>query len=405
MDFEIRPVTEDEVPLFLRTEHTAFGIHLEDEDLQWVRLVFEPERSLGVFDAGRLVATAGVVTQALTVPGNRSVPMAGVSWVSVQPTHRRRGILRQLMRRQLDDLHEAGEALVGLTASESLIYGRFGYGQASSTQTVRIDTNRAAFALPVEDDGRFTILDATAAAKLLPDLHERIRRTQNGDNSRDEGWWKSYLADPKIMRRDRSALFFVLHETAAGDPDGFATWRIKFELFEGRGNELHVEDLRALSDGTVAALWRFVLDVDLVGTVVAEGRAVDDPLRWRLLDPRRLQVTDEFDMLWLRSVDVAKALTARAYATDDELVLDITDEFCPWNTGRWLVSPAACTKAGRRRADLALGARDLGAAYLGGVPFSVLARAGRIDELTSGALRRADAMFSADRNPWTTREF
>jgi predicted acetyltransferase len=403
MAFDIRPVTADEVPLFLRADANGFGYHLEDEDLAWVRQLFEPDRSLAVFDAGRLVATAGIISQQLTAPGGRSVPMAGVSWVTVAPTHRRKGILRQMMRRQLDDLHESGEALVGLTASESLIYGRFGYGQASSMQTVRIATRLSAFSRPVDDGGRFTLLDPAAASKILPDLHERIRLGQNGDNSRDDAWWSVFLSDPKMMRNDRSALFLVLHEAAAGEPDGYAAWRIK-DLDSEDGNELFLEDLRALSAETEAALWRFVLDIDLVGEVVAGHRPVDDPLRWRLLDPRRVLVTAQWDMLWLRLVDVAAGLGARVYATDDELTLDLTDEFCPWNTGTWHLAGGSCSRV-TRAADLSLTARDLGAAFLGGVGFSTLARAGRVAELRPGALRRADAMFAAERLPWTTRDF
>src|SRR5204862_4186198 len=164
-------------------------------------------------------------------------------------------------------------------------------------------------------------------------------------------------------------------------------------------------NLRGLSDETEAALWRFVFDIDLVGDVIARDRGPGDPLRWRLLDPRRLTVTEELDMLWLRLVDVAAGLEARTYATDDELVFDLTDECCRWNTGTWLLTTGSCTKAGQRTADLSLNARDMGAAYLGGVPFSVLARAGRVTELTKGALERADAMFVADRQPWTTTHF
>jgi predicted acetyltransferase len=403
MAFEIRPVAEEEVPLFLRQEANGFGFHLEDEDLAWVRQLFEPARSLGVFDAGRLVGTAGIVPQQLTTPGDRNAPMAGVSWVTVAPTHRRRGILRQMMRRQLDDIHESGETIAGLTASESLIYGRFGYGQASSMQTLRIVTRASAFSRPVDDDGRFTMLDPTAAAKVLPALNERIRLRQNGDNSRGDAWWSTFLSDPKVMRNDRSALFLVLHETASGEPDGYAMWRIK-SLESEDGNELYVEDLRALTPDTEAALWRFVFDIDLVGEVVADHRPIDDPLRWRLLDPRRVVVTEQWDMLWLRLVDVVRGLEGRSYAADGELTLDLTDEFCPWNTGRWHLAGGSCSKT-TSDADLGLTARDLGAAYLGGVSFSTLARAGLVVELKPGALRRADALFAADRLPWTSRDF
>jgi predicted acetyltransferase len=321
----------------------------------------------------------------------------------VAATHRRQGILRQMMRRQLDDVHDSGETIAGLTASESLIYGRFGYGQASAMQTVRVVTRASSFSRPVDDAGRFTILDRAEAAKVLPDLHERIRAGQNGDNSRDRAWWNVFLSDPRVMRHDRSALFLLLHETPAGEPDGYASWRIK-DLDSEDGNELFVEDLRALSPDTEAALWRFVFDIDLVGEVVAGHRPLDDPLRWRLLDPRRVVVTEQRDMLWLRLVDVVAGLGSRSYATDDDLAVELADEFCPWNTGTWLLAGGSCSETSRP-GDLRLTARDLGAAYLGGVRFSTLARAGRVEELKAGALTRADAMFATERLPWTTRDF
>jgi predicted acetyltransferase len=410
MDLEIRPVTADEVPAFCRAEELAFGVQLDPEDLGWFAAMIEPERSLAVFDQGRIVATAGALSMELTVPGSRSLPMAGVSWVGVHPTHRRRGLLRAMMRRQLDDLHAGSQVLAGLTASESLLYGRFGYGLAVTAQMLRIGSRHGAFGWPVVDGGRMVMLDAAEAAKLLPGLQESIRLGQVGDNRRPASFWDATFLDPTSLREGRSARFYAVHESAEGEPDGFVVWRTSAQWVDGDGHDLWVEELRASSSEVEAALWCFVLGIDLVRTVTAVWRPVDDPLRWRLADPRRLEVEESADVLWLRLVDVAAALERRAYAVDDDLVLDVADPFCPWNARRHRLEAgpdgAACGDAPPgRAADLALSEAELAATYLGGVSFSTLARAGRLVEHTPGALRRADALFATERQPWCTTDF
>src|SRR5204863_4594609 len=180
--FEIRPVTADEFPTFARTIENAFGSHGVDEELEVYRKTFETERSIAVFDNGRIVATAGAFSFEITLPGLTSIPVAGVSYVGVLPTHRRKGILRSIMRHQLDDVRSRGESVAVLTASESIIYGRFGYGLASWNHEISVNTDHSAFLHPIVDDGRFTLIDAVEAGKVLPGLHEKCRRQRPGDN-------------------------------------------------------------------------------------------------------------------------------------------------------------------------------------------------------------------------------
>ena len=243
-------------------------------------------------------------------------------------------------------------------------------------------------------------------------MEHQIRRRQPGDISRRSVYWDLYFADPDVLREGASRRFHVLHESPSGEPDGFLTYRVTRAWPDRQpGNRLEIDDLMALDHTVEAALWRLALDVDLVGTVEAPLRAIDDPLRLRLLDPRRLKVTHVGDLLWCRLVDVAEGLAARRYATSDTLVLDVVDDFCPWNTGVYrlevVAGEAACERvpASSVDPDLVLGVTELGAAYLGGTRFTDLARAGRIDERAAGALARADALFAAHRAPWLTTGF
>ena len=409
--FEIRPVTDDEAGPFFRTTFIAFGAHAEERDIEQVRISFFPERSLAVFDGGRVVGTAGAYPFELTLPGLRTTAMEGVTYVGVLPSHRRRGILNALMRRQLDDVHAAGVAIAGLTASESIIYGRFGYGLATSHLELEIEKVHSRFQNPVADEGRCVLLDKGEAAKVLPGLHDRVRLTRPGDLNRFERYWDEWFSDPKHDRGGASARFYVVHESANGEPDGYLAYRTREHWDDGLPrNTVEVAELRAFDPRAEAALWRFALDIDLVDKVRAHRQALDEPLRWLVADPRRVRVVGRHDHLWLRLVDLPAALEARGYDTEDDLVLEVEDQFCDWNSGRWRLQTgpdgASCTRAkAKAKVDLSLSAADLGAAYLGGVQFSTLARAGRASEQRTGALGRADRVFACDPVPWCTTGF
>jgi predicted acetyltransferase len=412
MDLEMRAVTQEEQGDYIRAVAAGFGEHLDEAGVaRWAK-VTELDRTIAVFDERQVVASAGAMSFEMTLPGGVAVPVAGVTAVTVRGTHRRRGLLTRMMDHQLDDVARRGEAVAVLGASETAIYSRFGYGQAASYQHWTLRTEGVRFAHPPEPGGRMRVVDAAEAARVVPAVFERARRRHPGQVSRSPGLWEAGLFDdPAEDREGASALFFVVHESSAGVPDGIAAYRRKGDWAPGGlpNGELRASpELFAVDDEVEAALWAFLIETDLVRTVRAEGRPVDEPLRWRLADPRRLQTTVVSDSLWLRVLDVGAALGARRYATSDRLVIELVDPFRPANDGRWRIEGgpdgASCARTGDA-ADLALTAPDLGAVYLGGVAPSVLARAGRVRELRPDALRRADAFLASSPAPWCATDF
>jgi predicted acetyltransferase len=390
---ELRPVTEEEFPGYVRVVGSHFGSHEIEERIGRARSRMDLDRTMAVWDEGSIVATASAWTFDVTVPGGAALATAGVTFVGVLPTHRRQGLLRRMMRHQLDDVVARGEPLAALTASESVIYGRFGYGQASVKREWTLRREGTTFARPSTATGRIHLVDADEARTLLPDVYAAAIRRIPGAVSRSEADWRNWFWDAPDERRGASALFFAVH-----DDGGYVAWR-------RHGEEvLVVHELHAADDEVEAALWAFVLSIDLVREVRSRRRPVDERLPWRLADPRRMVVTKEVDDLYVRVVDVAASLSARTYGSDEPVVLELTDDFLPANAGRWSVSGAGCERT-TAPADLALTATELGSIYLGGVTPSVLARAGRIQELRSGALRAADALFHSPVAPWLTQGF
>jgi predicted acetyltransferase len=410
MDLDIRPIPAEELPELARVFGTVFGEPWADDAVAQFRPLFEADRSLCAFDAQEgMVATGGAYSFELTVPGRTVVPAGGLTLVSVLPTHRRRGILRALIQRHFDDVQARGEPVSILTASESLIYGRFGYGLASSAAHLEIDRRHAAFAGSVPTGGRVRMVAGEEAARLLPEVFERVRRLHPGQVSRGPALWELLLRDPEWIRRGRGPRVDVVVETTPGRVDGYASYGLK-QRWNGNlpDNLAQVLELMAVTPEAAASLWRFCLDLDLTTTVELHNRPLDEPLRWCLADPRRLRTTQLSDFLWLRILDLRAALTARRYAASGQLVLEVADPLLPGNEGRFRLdggpAGADCTRTGFEP-DVVLDVAALGAAYLGGVSFSTLGRAARVREGRPGALARADAMFASDRAPWCSTDF
>ena len=400
--YEIRALEDDEFEQLPTVFGTAFGFQPSPENIADWRSMTEMDRTVAAFDGDQVVGTAGAHSFELTVPGGAQVAAAGVTAVSVRTTHKRRKILTAMMRHQLTDVAERGEPLAILLASESVIYGRFGYGLATFHQAITLDPHHGEFTSPVLDTGRFRQIDKDAAAKVVPGLFDKSRKATPGDIDRSPAWWDVYFKDPEHERQGGSGLFFVVHESAKGKADGYIAYRVKNEWRFGiPANEIRVNDLVADDPHVYAASWKYLLDIDLAGSVSGWGRPVDEPLRWLLADPRRLRCEAQNDFLWARIVDVPAALAARTYGANDELVLDVTDEFLGLGTGRFTTAGAKTKK----KANLALSIADLGALYLGANSPSTLARAGRIEEKTKGALTRADAMFLTHPAPYCRTGF
>lgn len=381
-EFPVRPATSDDFPAICGLLATVFHEKILPEH---EAEIYETGRSLVADDGGIVAGHADAYTRELTVPG-AVVPAAHVSGVGVLPTHRRRGILTRLMRRQLREIAEAGrEPVAVLWASETKIYPRFGYGPACSRLTLSIMNREVRLpAAPATGSGRLRMGDPKEMLAALGRVYERLRPERVGWSSRDDRWWRHVVSDRTEHRAGAGPLRAVVHEGADG-PGGYALWRVKEGWNQhGPNGEVQVREVAADGPETYQALWRFLLGVDLTRTVTYRQGALDEPLQYLVDEPRRLGPTLG-DGLWIRLVDLPAALAARRYATDVDVVLEVTDPILAQNEGRWRLvggpGGAICTRT-TDPADLVCTVTDLGAAYLGSTTLSSLAAAGRVRRLT-----------------------
>ncbi|MGW1791445.1 GNAT family N-acetyltransferase [Streptomyces tubercidicus] len=387
----------------------AFGAPPPTPEQRAVRReVTETDRMFGVWDGADCVATAGAFSFGLSVPGGAEVPAAGVTMVTVQPTHRRRGLLRAMMRHQLADVRERGEPLAVLTASEPVIYGRFGYGPAALDMQLTVDTLRlAAPELPGVDGVRLRLVDPSAALPECERVYARLVPGRPGMLARRPGWARLAVLDTPGERDGAGVLQCAVAEVD-GEVRGYVRYAVKVVWEDaGPSGVVRVRHIEALDPVVYAALWRYLFGIDLTSSVTVSSRPVDDALPHLVGDLRRcLPVLRE--SLFVRPVEVGAALAARTYRTPVDVVLEVADPFCPWNAGRWRLTGdgtgAVCART-TDPAELALSVRELGSAYLGGVALTSLAAAGRVRELRPGALAAASVAFGSDVAPWLPHEF
>ncbi|MGW1210724.1 GNAT family N-acetyltransferase [Streptomyces sp. NPDC002499] len=409
MGTDLRVLRQDDWDKWYDSLIRAFGgVPESSEERALWRERTEIDRSIGVWDGDACVGTAGAFAFRLTVPGGAAVPAAGVTMVSVAATHRRRGVLTSMMRRQLDDVRSWGEPLAVLTASEPAIYGRFGYGVGTHHTNVEVETTRVGLAVPPgTDDVRLRYVTPVDAIEACEAVYARKVAGRPGMLARVPGWERLWVLDPESERDGASPLQCVLAERD-GEVVGYARFRVKpdWEISGPKGTVV-VQDSESLDPAAHAAVWRFLFGIDLTSSLTARGRPLDEAWLHMVSDVRRcgLRVRDS---LHVRLVDVGAALEARTYQAPVDVVFDVEDAFCPWNTGRWRLSGdpkgASCART-EDRADLALSVRELGAAYLGGVTLGALADAGRVRELRPGALAEASLAFASTVTPWLPHGF
>jgi predicted acetyltransferase len=392
----------------------AFGEDIPESDTtDWLQVV-EADRWIGAVESAGSGAAVGSTTAysvRLTVPGGE-VGAAAVTGVAVRPDHRRRGILTALMREQLEEVRARGEAVSVLWASEGAIYQRFGYGLATFEGTFEVDTRRTAYERSVAPEGRVRLLTEAEAMSALPPIYEAMRRVTPGALSRSEVFWRhGPISDSETRRRGGGPKYLVVYDGPDGSAEGYAIYRVK-DGWDATGprNSLEVSETVTLTSRALRALWRYLFDTDLVRTVRALRVPVPFPLQLVVAEPRALGLLVK-DGLWLRLVDLPAALAGRTYGATDALVVEVSDAFCSWNEGRWHIDARAGAGAaiGVERTDAApdllLDTTELAAMYLGGTRATDLAFAGRITEVTPGALLRADALFTGDSAPWCVSMF
>ncbi len=419
--YPIRPIGDSDLPAFHAVLEHAFHSGPQTGPAR-ARLLarIEFDRTVGAFDGATVIGAAGAFSFRMRVPGTLAA-VAGVTMVGVLPSHRRRGVLSSLMRQQFGDIRSRGEAVAALFASESGIYGRYGYGRASwhAAFTLRRGEGALSRGAPADETLRVRIAEPDTARPDLAKVYDAVLEERPGFFARSDAWWDRALADDPEDRAGASPLRCIVAEDAAG-PRGYA-------LFSGQEQwdedaflpdaSIKVRELLTTDPAATAAIWGDLLSRDLTAEVHAGMRPVDDPLLHLLADPRRVRARVA-DGLWVRLVDVGRALAQRRYACPVDVVIEVSDEFCGWNQGRWRLSAggagtpahggggpategtgATCERT-RARADLALPAHTLGAAYLGGTRLAAMAAAGLITELRPGALAALSAALSWDPAPW-----
>jgi predicted acetyltransferase len=399
---EVRPCRDrDEFARALYGIFQYFGPTPADDVVDsWIGLV-GADRMHAAFEDGEVVGGAGVFTFDFSVPGG-SLPCAGVTVVGVYPTHRRRGILREMMRAQLDDVHARGEPIAALWASEETIYGRYGYGIASWCGEISVPRDRSAYRQPFERRGRVRAVTLDEAVELFPPVWEALRAHRTGVFARTETWWRERVLRTSDEQKATPKRLVVLE--IDGEVQAYAIYRTT-AAFEGFVSNARLDVVEAVgsSPQATAEIWRYLLDVDWMATINAARIPPDHPLFFLLANPRHARFKWH-DALWVRLVDVGAALSGRAYATEGSVVFEVRDAFCPWNEGRWKLEGGSVSPT-EEPADIALDVDALGSAYLGAVSFAQLREALRVEEHVPGAVARADALFGWHPGPWCPEIF
>jgi predicted acetyltransferase len=410
--YRIRPFTGDEFSTFLVVDQHAFNEPPWPERAVTNLLArVELDRTLGAFDGEAVVGGTGVFSFQMRVPGAMAA-VAGVSIVAVLPTHRRRGVLSALMRRQLADIRERGEAVAALFASEAGIYGRYGYGRASwhATYTLRAGEGALAAGAPSDPALRLRIAEPQSARAELAKVYELVLADRPGLFARSEPWWERLIADLNEDSAPARPTRCLVAEDDSG-PRGYALYTAKGQWNEAEflpGGRIDVHEAMTTDPAATAALWENLLSRDLTAEFRAWMRPADDPLPFLLADPRRVR-SQVSDGLWIRLVDVGTALAQRHYACAVDVVIEVADEICPGNQGRWrlttasAVGPAGFAATCERTtvpADVALPVQALGAAYLGGTRLGPMAGAGLVTEATPGSLAALSTAMTWEPAPW-----
>ena len=393
MDIELRYARPDEFAAVAELDGASFGFHYSDEERADARLDIDPDRVLVAAREGRLVAVSAELPLRMTLPGGADLPVLGLTWVSVELTERRRGVLRELLQHQLRAAADAGAAGCVLEASEGGIYGRYGFGVATQKRRTVVDRRRARLAHPVAA-GTVRRLTNDAARDVLPGLYDRWQRSTAGAVSRDTRRWQFLLLDREYQRRGMSGLFHLVH------PDGYVSYRIRSNWGDGDPqHECWLVDYAPVTAAAHAALWQALLGIDLVGRIESYVVPVDDPLPLLLTDYRRVETAHAGDGMWLRPLDVPALLGGRAYAVEIDCVIGVADALL--GDGRYRLSGgpdgATCVRTDALP-DVQLPVAALGAACLGGTRLSWLARGGQVEGDVEAA-RRLDRALLGDRAP------
>lgn len=403
---DIRFITAEEITDFYRAMSFGFGedSRPDAESAERLAATVPLKTSMVAFDHDRMVATFASHDLELTVPG-AELSAAGTTMVTVQPTHRRQGILRTMMERHLRQAIERGQSVAALWASEETIYGRFGYGQACFGHRLTIPSSRVTAPEP-PPDVRIRVLDAEEAAFVLPSVYDTIRPTIAGLFGRSEIWWADrHFRDPEHKRAGASKRRHVVAERA-GEPVGYTAYRQREKWGdEGADGVVELVELFAVDDDARRALWSYLFHIDLYPTLSWENAPIDEPLFFEVGENRRVKRT-QIDTMWIRILDVVEALQRRRYEHDGSIVITVDDPFLD-SGGTFALAvadgDARCAPTAAP-ADVELGIAELSALFLGGRSAHTMARAGRIGG-DGEAVKTLHDLFRTAAEPFCAESF
>lgn len=391
MSYELRVTGPDEWRAAADT--MAAALHFPPStDEKWPTSIpsWQGSHSISAWDAGRCVGHGAYYFFETVVPGGERLATAGVTRVGVRQTHTRQGILTAIMSRMLHDAHEQHLPLASLRASEAVIYSRFGYGVAG--EAIDYTITRPRLRPEVGTTGTFAVVERGEAMDVIPALYDRIAFSRPGVIGRPEWMWRRYLEEFLEATKPRQVL---VHRDTSGEADGFVDVETTWDD-DDRYATATVHDLWGATAEAEAALWRYVFDIDLVRTIKAEERPVDDLIRWFLIDRRDLQVKSVWDEQWVRLVDVDKALRARTYASDEAVTIAVRDGLLEHNNATWRVAGGKVEQAPTAGvADVTVDVAALGAAYFGATSWFELAATPSVEAVDAAAITRADRIFQS----------
>jgi predicted acetyltransferase len=407
MSVDVRTIELDEVARWVDAVRTGFldppAPDTSEAEFRAAHIDFD--HTWAAVDGARIVGTLRSFDTTLAVPGNRVVSAAALTHVTVSASHRRRGLLSQMITADLRSCADRGDAVGTLVAAEWPIYGRFGYGAAA--EAVRLDVDTRGLVIDGDRTGSVELVDRDTYRALAGEIYGRYQATQPGAIGRPDWLWDITLGYTEIKGRTVPT-FLVIGRDDQGRPDGFLSYTIK-DHWEGQRpcNTLEVHDLVGIDAAASNRLWRYSLEIDWVATVSAGDHWVNDPVRWILGDARAMGEHERTDLLWVRLLDVVAALAGRHYLCPGRVVLEVEDAM-GLSGGRFVLDGgldgAECAVT-TEPADLTLSVSTLSSAYLGGYNLVDLARVGRVAEHRGGALATADAMFRSPVSPWCVTHF
>lgn len=399
--YDVRLIEEPErraaYNVLLRSLH-----YLPPTDEEWAQLSpgFPAGRAFAAFDGKAPVGVASSFGTELAVPGGKQLPTAAVDGVGVRTDHRRRGVFSRLMRTQLEDCRARGDVLAVLRASEATIYGRVGYGVATSGTNLRVSLSQATMRGDAPTGSDVHLLDAEDAIARLPEIYRRIAPNRTGMIGRPAVWWAGGPERALRHERDRQVAIHI----GTDGPDGFVMYQTVASPSDDHEAMVRIRDMHAADTSARAGLWRFLLGIDLVREVEALSVPVDEPLSSMLVNPRACQVTALEDQLWLRLLDVPAALRGREYGTADPVVLEVEDPLLPENSGRYRIGPDGARRT-EETAAIRLDLDTLAMMYLGEYSPAFLSATGRISTQDSTTLANLDELFTTRDRPWCGTNF